>query len=69
MVDAADLKSVARKGVWVRVPPSPPFYGECSVIGQHSSLWRLQREFESRHSPHFFLDELIIMYNISRYEK
>jgi hypothetical protein len=24
MVDAADLKSVSRKGVWVRVPPSAP---------------------------------------------
>ncbi len=24
MVDAADLKSVSREGVWVRVPPSAP---------------------------------------------
>ena len=25
MVDAADLKSASRKGVWVRVPPSAVF--------------------------------------------
>lgn len=28
LVDIADLKSVACKGVWVQVPPSPPFYND-----------------------------------------
>ena len=26
MADAADLKSVSRKGVWVRIPPWAPVY-------------------------------------------
>ena len=31
MVDAADLKSVLRKEVWVRVPPSADFKSHLSV--------------------------------------
>ena len=46
MVDAADLKSAARKGVWVRLPPWAPV-----VSWTSPNLWPKISGMECSHSP------------------
>lgn len=50
-VDAADSKSVVRKGVWVRVPPSPyNLYRNIAQPGSALALGARGRRFESFYS-------------------
>ena len=46
MADAADSKSVARKGVWVRLPPPAPtsdfpLYLLCEIYSHQENCFRL----------------------------
>ena len=48
MVDAADLKSAARKGLWVRIPPPAPIIRvRCVVLTRFSQAILLQRSRET----------------------
>jgi hypothetical protein len=64
MVDAADLKSASRKGVWVRVPPSA--VNLCLVFMAYASftifMWTCSQVFE--HLLLHFLALPFILYKI-----
>jgi hypothetical protein len=57
MVDAADLKSASRKGVWVRVPPSAL---NCLMYAMISMLVCVGFERILQKGSHMFCRELTV---------